>query len=65
MLVRTYAADASSGLVLTCHTAFFSPSSIQEIRIKSAQTMRDVVSPSHTTGAEFQTNAAKYHPAYR
>lgn len=31
-------------LVLTCHTAFYSPSSIHEIRVKSAQTMRDVVS---------------------
>lgn len=33
-----------TGMVLTCHTAFYSPSSIYEIRYKSAQTMRDVVS---------------------
>lgn len=31
-------------MVLTCHTAFFSPSSVEEIRSKSAQTMREVVS---------------------
>ena len=31
------------GLVLTCHTAFYSPSSNQEIRQKSAHTMRDVL----------------------
>lgn len=31
-------------MILTCHTAFYSPSSIYEIRLKSAQTMRDVVS---------------------
>lgn len=30
-------------MVLTCHTAFYSPSSIYEIRLKSAQTMRDVL----------------------
>ncbi|KAK4547953.1 hypothetical protein LTR36_010672 [Oleoguttula mirabilis] len=30
-------------LVLTCHTAFYSPSSLQEIREKSAQTMREVL----------------------
>ncbi|KAF2766567.1 phosphoglycerate dehydrogenase [Teratosphaeria nubilosa] len=30
-------------LVLTCHTAFFSPSSLQEIREKSAITMREVL----------------------
>ncbi|EMC95097.1 hypothetical protein BAUCODRAFT_149122 [Baudoinia panamericana UAMH 10762] len=30
-------------MVLTCHTAFFSPSSIEEIRSKSAQTMREVL----------------------
>lgn len=33
-----------SGMALTCHTAFFSPSSLEEIREKSAQTMREVVS---------------------
>ncbi|KAK0948076.1 hypothetical protein LTR29_000600 [Friedmanniomyces endolithicus] len=30
-------------MVLTCHTAFFSPSSLEEIRSKSAQTMREVL----------------------
>ncbi|RMY16963.1 hypothetical protein D0867_06364 [Hortaea werneckii] len=30
-------------MVLTCHTAFFSPSSVEEIRSKSAQTMREVL----------------------
>lgn len=32
------------GLVITCHSAFYSPSSLDEIRSKSAETMRDVVS---------------------
>lgn len=32
-----------SGMVLTCHTAFYSPSSFVDIRVKSAQTMRDVL----------------------
>ena len=31
------------GLVLTCHTAFYSPSSFVDIREKSAQTMKDVL----------------------
>ena len=31
-------------MALTCHTAFYSPSSVDEIRSKSAQTMREVVS---------------------
>jgi C-terminal binding protein len=31
------------GMVLTCHTAFYSPSSFVDIREKSAQTMRDVL----------------------
>ena len=30
-------------MVLTCHTAFYSPSSFVDIRDKSAQTMRDVL----------------------
>jgi C-terminal binding protein len=30
-------------MVLTCHTAFFSPESFVDIRIKSAETMRDVL----------------------
>lgn len=30
-------------LVLTCHTAFYSPESFVDIRVKSAQTMRDVL----------------------
>ncbi|KAK3669587.1 hypothetical protein LTR78_010525 [Recurvomyces mirabilis] len=30
-------------MALTCHTAFFSPSSVEEIRSKSAQTMREVL----------------------
>lgn len=30
-------------MVLTCHTAFYSPSSFVDIREKSAQTMRDVL----------------------
>jgi C-terminal binding protein len=30
-------------LVLTCHTAFFSPESFVDIRVKSAETMRDVL----------------------
>ncbi|OCT52578.1 C-terminal-binding protein 1 [Cladophialophora carrionii] len=30
-------------LVLTCHTAFYSPQSFVDIRIKSAQTMREVL----------------------
>lgn len=32
-------------MTLTCHTAFYSPSSVEEIRSKSAQTMREVVRP--------------------
>lgn len=30
-------------MVLTCHTAFFSPESFVDIRVKSAETMRDVL----------------------
>jgi C-terminal binding protein len=30
-------------MVLTCHTAFYSPESFVDIRVKSAQTMRDVL----------------------
>ena len=30
-------------LVLTCHTAFYSPQSFVDIRVKSAQTMREVL----------------------
>ncbi|GAB7327612.1 hypothetical protein MBLNU13_g11460t1 [Cladosporium sp. NU13] len=30
-------------MVLTCHTAFFSPESFIDIRVKSAETMRDVL----------------------
>jgi C-terminal binding protein len=30
-------------LALTCHTAFYSPQSFVDIRLKSAQTMRDVL----------------------
>ena len=30
-------------MVLTCHTAFYSPGSFVDIRVKSAQTMRDVL----------------------
>ena len=31
------------GMVLTCHSAFYSPGSFVDIRVKSAQTMRDVL----------------------
>lgn len=30
-------------MVLTCHSAFYSPESFEDIRVKSAQTMRDVL----------------------
>jgi C-terminal binding protein len=30
-------------MVLTCHSAFFSPGSYVDIRIKSAQTVKDVL----------------------
>ena len=30
-------------MVLTCHTAFYSPESFVDIRVKSAETMRDVL----------------------
>merc|ERR1712098_823876 len=30
-------------MVLTCHSAFYSPGSFVDIRVKSAQTMRDVL----------------------
>jgi C-terminal binding protein len=30
-------------MALTCHTAFYSPSSFEDIREKSCQTMRDVL----------------------
>lgn len=31
------------GMVLTCHTAFYSPGSFVDIREKSAQTIKDVL----------------------
>jgi C-terminal binding protein len=30
-------------MVLTCHSAFFSPGSYWDIRVKSAQTVKDVL----------------------
>lgn len=36
-------------MVLTCHTAFYSPESFIDIRVKSAQTMRDVLIDSLKT----------------
>jgi len=30
-------------LVLTCHSAFYSPESFVDIRLKSAETIRDVL----------------------
>jgi C-terminal binding protein len=30
-------------MVLTCHSAFFSPGSYVDIRVKSAQTVKDVL----------------------
>jgi C-terminal binding protein len=30
-------------MVITCHTAFYSPGSFIDIRVKSAQTMKDVL----------------------
>ena len=31
------------GMVLTCHTAFYSPESFVDIRVKSCETMRAVL----------------------
>lgn len=45
-LIRAYRAREGwleGRLVLTCHTAFFSPESFVDIRVKSAETMRDVL----------------------
>jgi len=45
-LIRAYREKESwleGRMVLTCHTAFFSPESFVDIRVKSAETMRDVL----------------------
>lgn len=45
-LIRAYRGKESwleGRMVLTCHTAFYSPESFVDIRVKSAQTMRDVL----------------------
>ena len=45
-LIRAYRAKEEwleGRMVLTCHTAFFSPESFVDIRVKSAETMRDVL----------------------
>jgi C-terminal binding protein len=45
-LIRAYRAREGwleGRMVLTCHTAFFSPESFVDIRVKSAETMRDVL----------------------
>lgn len=45
-------------MILTCHSAFFSPASVAEIRAKGAQTMRDVVRCTTTRMAQLNVLAA-------
>jgi C-terminal binding protein len=45
-LIKAYRAKEEwleGRMLLTCHTAFFSPESFVDIRVKSAETMRDVL----------------------